>query len=174
MGDVYEGPSWYFQCATLGDAQSYLQASEILIRKESPKVIVPTYFLMSHALELILKSYLIARGGFDDAALRGLNHDIGRALEEAMALGLHLDDDRAITMVRILSDFHKAFLFRYPTITRDDGSLVVRGNLVQPSEVLEIIATISQQVHGPVLSARLDAATQGEYPIETWHMGGTD
>jgi hypothetical protein len=42
---------------------------------------------------------------------------------------------------------------------------------VKADEIYEIVAAICAQVHGTVLRARIDAASAGEFLIETWHMG---
>jgi hypothetical protein len=164
-------PLGIFGMQLFNDARAYLRAADILIRDRSPGIDAPTYFLMSHALELILKAYLVARGGFGDDELRDLGHDIEWAYAQAASMGLRLEDERTVALIRLLSDFHKSFVFRYPIITRDDGSLVVRGTLVLASDVLSVIGGLWMQLHGTILDARLSAARQGEYPIETWHMG---
>ncbi|MGX1417004.1 hypothetical protein AB7M43_007096 [Bradyrhizobium elkanii] len=44
------------------EAVAYLRAADTLIRDESAvDTIPPTYFLMSHGLELMLKAYLLSR-----------------------------------------------------------------------------------------------------------------
>ena len=91
---------------------------------------------MSHALELTLKAYLVACGGLDNDDLRDLSHDIEKAHTKAAALGLYLQHRNAISLIRILSDFHKAFVFRYPQITKDDASLIVRGTLLRATDGL--------------------------------------
>jgi hypothetical protein len=72
----------------------------------------------------------------------------------------------------MLSDFHKALVFRYPRLAKDDGSLIERGTFVAPGDVLAVIDPIWKQISVPVWRVRLLAAGHGKYPIETWHMGG--
>ncbi len=163
-------PLGIFGMQLFNDARAYLRAADTLIRDRSADINAPIYFLMSHALELILKAYLVARGGFGDHEPRDLGHDIERAYAQAASIGLRLEDERSATLIRLLSDFHKSLVFRYPVITRDDGSLVVRGTLVRASDVLAVVGGFWTQLHGTILDARLSAAREGEYPIETWHM----
>jgi len=140
---------------------------DILIRDASPDVDQPAYFLMSHALELTLKAYILARGGSYDEVV-SLRHNIQKARARAEALGLRIEDDHRVLIER-LSEFHDAFIFRYPVVKKDH--LILRGALVYPAEVLKIIESIFLRVNGPVIMARLDAAGEGSFPIETWHMG---
>jgi hypothetical protein len=163
-------PLGVFSMQLWTDAQAYLRVAEILVHDNSSGIDAPTYFLLSHGLELTLKAYLVARGDVGNAELRDLSHDIERVHKKAVALGLQLKNKHAVPLIRILSDFHKDFVFRYPVIN-DDGSLVVRGTLVRAIDALATIEDICKQIHGTVLSARLEAAKEGEYPIETWHMG---
>jgi hypothetical protein len=46
----------------LCEARQYLNAADILIRDDSADANPPAYFLMCHALELLLKAYVMARG----------------------------------------------------------------------------------------------------------------
>jgi hypothetical protein len=154
----------------LSDARAYITAADILIRDGSPHVNQPAYFLMSHALELMLKAYILARGVSYDQVV-SLGHNLQKALDKAEALGLRVEGDHTRVLIDRLSEFHDAFIFRYPVVKKDDGHLILRGALVYPAEVLKVIETIFLRVNGPVIMARLDAARAGSFPIETWHMG---
>lgn len=48
---------------------------------------MPAYLLASRAIELGLKAFLLTCGR-DERALRGISHDLGKALDEALATGL--------------------------------------------------------------------------------------
>lgn len=152
------------------EAVAYLCAAKILMRDNSAKdTIPPTYFLMSHGLELVLKAYLLSRD-VPCVDVFKLQHRVQEAYEKAKSLGL-VEVEHTEAMIEKLSDFHSEHLFRYPVVTRDDGSLILRGHLVRPVEVLQIIEAIGANIQGPVMYARLVAAKHGEFPIETWHMG---
>jgi hypothetical protein len=152
------------------DARAYLTAADILIRDASPDVNQPAYFLMCHALELVLKAYIMARGGSYEEVV-DLGHDLQKAHSRAESLGLPVDGEQTRILIQRLSEFHEALLFRYPVVKKDDGHLILRGALVYPAEVLKIIETISVRVSESVLRARLDAVKGGSFPTETWHMG---
>jgi hypothetical protein len=59
------------------DAKAYVQAAEVLISSSTPNINQPLYFLLSHALELTLKAYLLARGA-DEADLIKIGHNLKR------------------------------------------------------------------------------------------------
>jgi hypothetical protein len=152
------------------EARAYLTAADILICDASPGTNQPAYFLMCHALELMLKAYIMARGGSYEEVV-DLGHDLQKAHARAESLGLPVEGEQTPILIQRLSEFHEALLFRYPVVKKDDGHLILRGALVYPAEVLKIIETISVGVSGPVLMARLDAVKGGSFPTETWHMG---
>jgi hypothetical protein len=152
------------------DAKAYVQAAETLINSSTQNINQPVYFMLSHALELTLKAYLLARGA-DEADLIKIGHNLKDAHEEAAKRGLKVKGEHTVALIERLSEFHNAFIFRYPILTKDERRLVVRGHLVKATEVLEIVASICTQVHGTALFARIDAADAGEFWVETWHMG---
>lgn len=153
------------------EAVAYLRAADTLIRDGSSKDTIPaTYFLMSHGLELLLKAYLLARDVPYVDVLK-LKHRIQDAYDMAKSRGLVVEGEHVEAMIEKLSDFHNEHLFRYPVVRRDDGSLILRGHLVRPIEVLQIIEAIVAKISGRVMHARLVAAKHGEFPIETWNMG---
>jgi hypothetical protein len=150
------------------DAKAYIDASKILI--DHAPLSQPVYFLLSHALELTLKSYLLAKGMHPDE-LTSLGHNLLKAHARAAELGLQVRGEHTLALIERLSDFHNNLIFRYPVLTKDERRLVLRGHLVRAEEIYEIVAAISGQIHGTVLRARLHAANAGEFLIETWHMG---
>jgi hypothetical protein len=85
------------------DAQQYLKAAAALIGNvDNP---TPTYFLLSHALELIIKSYLAAKG-FTAGQLRDFGHDIQAAFNEAIAHDFQIErQQEAAAMVRGFPNF---------------------------------------------------------------------
>jgi hypothetical protein len=48
---------------------------------------LPAYFLAGRAIELALKSYMLLKGE-DERSLRRVSHDLAKALDEAVRLGL--------------------------------------------------------------------------------------
>ena len=152
------------------DAKAYVEAAEILIKSATPSISQPIYFLLGHALELTLKAYLLAKDVSPDYLFE-IKHDLIKAHARASQLGLQVKGEHAAALIERLSDFHNAFIFRYPVLTKDERRLVLRGHLVEASEILDFVASICAQAHGTVLFARIDAANAGEFPVETWHMG---
>jgi hypothetical protein len=154
----------------LNEGKAYIVAAETLIRES--QVELPTYFLLSHALELTLKAYLVARG-VEEKELRCIRHDLQRAYRRAVALGLRTDNQHVPALVQAISEFHEKHVFRYPVINNADESVVIR-TLVKAEDVLEIVSAIWRRVEGDAIRARLDAANKGgQHPVEYWDMGGS-
>ena len=81
---------------------------------------VPFYFLVSHAMELLLKSALLKRG-VGEAALRNheVRHNLGAMMTQLEAMGLTITHQTA-TVVRAMSDQHENHALRYSALV-DDG-----------------------------------------------------
>ena len=70
-------------------ASSYKRAAEVLMEQRTSELVVPTIYLLSHSLELALKSFLLFKGlGAEDLARKPFRHDVLRCLTEAEANGL--------------------------------------------------------------------------------------
>jgi hypothetical protein len=100
------------------------------------------------------------------------SHDLAKSFEAACALGLTFNDDKPAKLVALASEFHKAFVFRYPVLTVD-GELIVIGTVVSASDLLPLVKSLQDKVSPHVWDARVGAANSGNYPVEIWHMGGT-
>jgi len=68
-------------------ARSYLAAADVLMEQGRTDTYLPSIFLLCHALELGLKSYLLSVGA-SDSQLRDIGHDLVMCLSEAEARGL--------------------------------------------------------------------------------------
>jgi hypothetical protein len=68
-------------------ARSYLSAADALMEQGRTDTFLPSIFLLCHALELGLKSYLLSVGA-TEPQLRGIGHDLVKCLAEAEARGL--------------------------------------------------------------------------------------
>lgn len=81
---------------------------------------VPFYFLVSHAMELLLKSALLKRG-VGKAALRNheVRHNLGALMTQLEAKGLTFTHQTS-TVVRGMSDQHENHALRYSALV-DDG-----------------------------------------------------
>ena len=95
-------------------ANSYSVAAKVLHANGTPVTFIPTVYLLAHALELHLKSFLNCCG-VKDKGLRGLGHDLVAALAECERHGLN----------------------SYVTISNEDLELVKRVNLCYEKKELE-------------------------------------
>lgn len=68
-------------------AEQFLEAARREFRLAGSDVSVPGYFLVSRALELVLKSFMLLKHD-NDRQLRKVGHDLERGLAEARLLGL--------------------------------------------------------------------------------------
>jgi hypothetical protein len=151
------------------DAQAFILAADSLV--QNSQVDLPTYFLLGHALELTIKAYLAAHG-LKTRELKKVGHDLQRAFENAVSLGLKIENQDAVTaMVRAISEFHNAHVFRYPVINKD-GDLVIIRTLFEASDVLKIVTAVWRRVEADAVKAMLLAVEGDRFPVEEWYMGG--
>jgi len=95
------------------DAGDYMIAAENLRTDENSIWLVgPTNFLRSHAIELLLKSVLLANGRTVEYCRKKLGHRLVQAMDEAETVGLVLTDQTK-DVIRTLSPFHNDYTFRY-------------------------------------------------------------
>jgi hypothetical protein len=95
------------------DASQYMIAAENLGTDEnSIHLVAPTYFLRSHAIELLLKACLLANGWTVKQCRDKLGHRLSEAMREAEAVGLALSDQTK-SVVGTLSPLHEDYTFRY-------------------------------------------------------------
>jgi hypothetical protein len=69
----------------LGDAEGYLSAARLL--DEHAGQFSPKFFLLCHAIELVLKAFILAKGGTEKETKK-IKHDLIAAWSRAVALGL--------------------------------------------------------------------------------------
>lgn len=75
----------------------------------------PVLNLFCHAIELMLKGYLIANGIPEMALAKNYGHDLAKLEREARALGLRLDQDQVESIEYLASEYGKQpYRFRYP------------------------------------------------------------
>jgi hypothetical protein len=91
------------------DAGGYADAAEQLVNFRNHN---PRYFLFCHAIELALKSYILAAGG-DQKELKTIRHDLQKAYDRARALGYKPTDPSVPDIVETLDPYHKDYTFRY-------------------------------------------------------------
>ncbi|WP_027710430.1 HEPN domain-containing protein [Zooshikella ganghwensis] len=90
----------------------YLKAAEILLSSSGNKLpVAPFGNTISHAVELLLKSYLLSNG-YDESKLKKIGHDLEKAWVKAREEGLEID--KCPEWVKVLDSAYSApFLFRY-------------------------------------------------------------
>lgn len=93
--------------------KQYLSAFECLMK--NPNLPYPTYYSLSHTLELFLKAYLVAHGtdkkGIKDISIR---HSVGKLLERCKEHNLPTVDHLSEMALR-LEEMNSDYDFRYPT-----------------------------------------------------------
>lgn len=92
-----------------GYAQDYAEAA---VELADFKFVSVRYYLLGHAFELILKSYILSQGA-PEKKIRKLNHSLIEANDEAKRLGYSPTDRRLRTIVEWLDPFHENQDFRY-------------------------------------------------------------
>jgi hypothetical protein len=80
---------------------------------------IPFYFLISHAVELFLKSALLKRGFTVDELKNSYAHDLQRLLEALQKKGVMVTHE-TVSMINGLHSQHKNHALRYSALL-DDG-----------------------------------------------------
>jgi hypothetical protein len=94
------------------DARSYLQAAQATDAIHGYQYFPPTYFLLAHSMELILKGYCSSQG-VSQAKLQRLGHNLAKAYRKAVSAGYSPKDNRIEALSEWLSPFHEELDFRY-------------------------------------------------------------
>jgi hypothetical protein len=94
----------------LGDAVSYLSAAKLLDEHEGH--FSPKYFLLSHAIELALKAYILATGGTEKQTKK-IRHDLNLAWQKAVANGLRSNNSDLPKIIERIAPAHLDYSFRY-------------------------------------------------------------
>jgi hypothetical protein len=110
------------------DGEAVLDAAVVLIQwagsnnAEQMRLFMPTYFLLGHGIEVVLKSVLRAHG----SSLEELRKDLGHNLERAANRVVKLNIDRLSSfvasnarLVQMLNPYYSAKAFEY----RETGSM---------------------------------------------------
>ncbi|WP_414474311.1 hypothetical protein [Microvirga sp. M2] len=127
------------------EARSYAQAARVLGREYPDQMLRPRYFLLCHALELALKSFLAAHGA-DNKALRQISHDLSAAYDQAKVKpGFPISDKLLQTLVELMSPEHEGYWFRYP------GAPYVE--LPKSDQCCDVIDEFLKQTQGVVVGA---------------------
>ncbi|BAV45278.1 Uncharacterized protein MLTONO_0375 [Mesorhizobium loti] len=96
--------------------KSYYRAFQIVAEHDEPGLSYPTYFLLAHAIEVVLKSYLVATGTPKKALGREpFKHDVGVIFSECEQRGLAVSDQLMKPLALGLAHINESFDLRYPT-----------------------------------------------------------
>jgi hypothetical protein len=95
------------------DAAAYIRAVfELRCDDDSIKLVAPTYFMRSHAIELLLKAVLLANGWTVKECKDKLGHRLNDAFAEAEKCGLVVSAETKY-VIATLSPLHEDYTFRY-------------------------------------------------------------
>jgi hypothetical protein len=96
---------------------------------------IPFYYLIAHAIELLLKCALLKRGqSAEDLKKYPIRHSLDALLQKLMQLGVPLSDS-AVTVIGALSRQHEKHDLKY-TVLLDDGEVTFTP---EPSLLFEIL-----------------------------------
>jgi len=82
-----------------------MEYANAAIRLEEHNFFSVRYFLFGHAFELILKSYIFAKGA-DEKKVKSLSHSLIRTYNEADRLGHSPSNGELPTVIEWLDPFH--------------------------------------------------------------------
>ncbi len=118
----------------LTDAKEYLQTARALEHIEDRLPAGPYYFLLCHAIELVLKSFLATRGATEEQLTKRFGHKLLKAYKRAQTRGLSPSDPRIPEIIEWMHPFHEGMVFRY----RQTGS----KRLPAFGELLDAVASL--------------------------------
>jgi hypothetical protein len=109
----------YVAIGHITDVRAYLRAARLIDSAADGDISLssPIYFLLSHAIELVLKAYILAAGG-TEAELRPqkVRHQLDELRNRAGALG-YSPSEKLSAVIDMLAPYHANHSFRY----RDPG-----------------------------------------------------
>src|SRR6476646_8878462 len=135
----------------LTDSESFLGAAQVLEQSGKFGLEGQKYYLASHSLELILKAFILHKGGTECQLRNKIGHDLSKAWRRATKLGLIPADSRLEVIVDWLAPYHSEHRFRY----RQTGFLTLPAS----GESLQIIRSLIDQI-GPDIDRALRAEIQ--------------
>lgn len=110
-------------------SEEYAKAAETL---EEQQFFSVRYYLFSHAFELVLKSFILAKGG-DEKKIRGINHSLKVAYDEAVKMGYTPRNQSLPELIDWLDPFHQHQDFRYG----GPNGLVIMPNTDQTMDIFK-------------------------------------
>ncbi|WP_095205195.1 hypothetical protein [Mesorhizobium carmichaelinearum] len=145
--------------------RSYYEAFQIVAELNEPGLSYPAYFLLAHAVELILKSSLAA-DGVSKRVLRQkkpYGHHVGYIFSECERRGLVVPDQLMKPLAKQLAHINQNFDLRYPT----GFNLSIAGPSSCIPAIDALIAAIAPSVEQAAIMAQLQFAS------DTRHLLGS-
>jgi hypothetical protein len=131
---------------TLARARQYRRVAMQLVDMDGPEPNWPKWFLVTHAMELAIKAYIVSREDSNvppPAGPKPPNHDLVALYDYAVLYGLKRDP-KVTTDLPHLSDLHQTHYARYPHAVAKPVALIAQFD----DTVDKLIDDVSQAV-GP-------------------------
>ena len=122
----------------LSDTKGFLKVGRMLAGQ--PTLSLPLYFVLSHAIELILKAYLASRGAMEKELRSEIRHRLLRAYSRARKKGFTPSDARIPEIIRWMSPYHQSYFFRYR------GTGHGRMKLPAPKDFIDVVSSLVRQI----------------------------
>jgi hypothetical protein len=136
----------------LTDSEAFLIAAQVLERSRSKRITFafsPKYYLVCHAIELILKSFILVSGGKKRELMHpDLRHNLLSLFERATELGLAHNDPSFSVLIATIAPLHSEHRFRY----RKTGFITV----VETKQMSKIVEKLIGQI-APTVNAAMHA-----------------
>jgi hypothetical protein len=142
----------YPQAALISDlvirAKEFKQAYHILTNAapDIPPPDWPRYFLLSHSIELALKTFLAAHGCSAEKLRKKFGHDLEKLLKEADTHGLVLSP-QAHEDIEFLHTAHNNHWARYP---KEDGTLIIVVIEEFEKTATELLEQVDKAIYPPI------------------------
>lgn len=164
--DLWEMPEplGIFAGELLKRGKAYYQAFRVVAEQDEHDLRFPTYFLLAHSVEVVLKSYLVAKGTSKKAlGKKPLGHDVGAIFAECERNGLAVAHQLMRPLANQLAEINSDYDLRYPS-----GFILT---IPSPSECIPpadaLIAAVSAVVQGSAVAAQL------QFAADTRHIQGS-
>jgi hypothetical protein len=162
VDDLTAKPSQRLAIAYVQDAKTYVESARVLDSASTKasggitRFSSPTYFLLGHAMELVLKAHLAASGVSSRVLRDEIGHNLDLAFEYAQRYSFAPADPRFPGLVRWFSPYHLHHAFRYRKSGHIERPLV--------SEAAEIISKtiegVNPYVRGQFFKMRQQASAR--------------
>ena len=109
-------PLGIFAGEMLTRGKAYFRAFPVVSERDERDLRFPTYFLLAHSVELVLKSYLVAKGTPKKAlGKKPLGHDVRAIYSECERNGLAVAHQLMRPLANRLTEINSDYDLRYPS-----------------------------------------------------------